>query len=340
MVWSEQELSKSAKYKVVNLIPREELGTEREILEKIGCEVIQGSGKTSEDIIRTARDADAIIGSGQPMTREVFESLKKLRMIALIGVGFDTVDVKAATENGVLITHVPDILTDPVADHTLALILSLIRRIPQADNMVKKGIWESVMPKWAGYVPRLRGLTAGIVGFGRTGRAVATRLIAFGLNVIAYDPYIKPEARQGAKFVETLEELLKQSDIVSLHVFLSQDTKHLFNEETFRKMKKTAFLVNTSRGAVIDERKLYEALTKGWIAGAALDVMEEEPPKRDNPLLKLENVIITPHISYYTLESLLDQRKRTAEEVARALQGLSPLHPVNPEVLQSADKKR
>ena len=332
-------MSKSAKYKVVNLIPREELGIEHEILEKIGCEVIQGSGKTSEDIIRTAGEADAIIGSGQPITREVFESLKKLRMIALIGVGFDTVDVKAATDNGVLITHVPDILTDPVADHTVALILSLIRRIPQADKMVKKGMWESVMPKWAGYVPRLRGLTAGIIGFGRTGRAVATRLIAFGLNVIAYDPYIKPEERQGAKFVETLEELLKQSDIVSLHVFLSQSTKHLFNEEAFRKMKKTAFLVNTSRGAVIDEKALYQALAERWIAGAALDVMEDEPPKRDNPLLGLENLILTPHVAYYTYESVLEQRKRTAEEVTRALQGLHPLHPVNPEVLQSPSRR-
>lgn len=333
-------MSKGAKYKVVNLIPRNELGIEREILEKIHCEVIQGSGKTSEDIIKTAREANAIIGSGQPMTRKVFESLKKLRMVALIGVGFDTVDVTAATDNGVLITHVPDILTDPVADHTLALILSLIRRVPQADNMVKKGVWESVMPKWAGYVPRLRGLTAGIVGFGRTGKAVGTRLMAFGLNVIAYDPFIKSEARQGAKFVDTLEELLTESDIISLHVFLSEDTKHLINESALRKMKKTAFLINTSRGAVIDEAKLYEALTKGWIAGAALDVMEEEPPKQDNPLLKVENIIITPHISYYTYESLLDQRKRTAEEVARALQGLPPLHPVNPGVLQSPNKRR
>lgn len=332
-------MSKNVKHKVVNLIPREELDIEREMLGKIGCQVTQGLGKTSADIIRTAREADALIGSGQPINREVFEDLKKLRVVALIGVGFDTVDVKAATDNGVLITNVPDILTDPVADHALALILSLIRRVPQADNMVKRGAWESNMPKWAGYVPRLRGLTAGIVGFGRTGRAVATRLRAFGLDILAYDPYTKPEMTLGTRFACSLEELLRLSDIVTLHVFLSEETKHLIGEGELRNMKKTAFIVNTSRGAVVDEKKLCQALAEGWIAGAALDVMEEEPPKRDNPLFRLENVIVTPHVAYYTYESVLEQRRRTAEEVARALQGLPPLHPVNPEVLQSPSRR-
>lgn len=321
------------KFKVVNLNVRDDLNVERKILEEIGCEVTQGSGKTSEDIIRTARDADALIGGGQPITRAVFDALDRLRIVSLIGVGFDTVDVVAATEKGVLVTHVPDLITEIVADHAIALILSLIRRVSQGDRMVKANAWQSIMPKWAKPVPRLRGLTVGIVGLGRTGRNAASKLKAFGVEVIAYDPYVKADNSGGVRLVQNLAELLKQSDVVSIHVFLSSETKHMIGKRELQSMKRGAFLVNTSRGAAIDEGALYEALTQGWIAAAALDVMEKEPPDQNNPLLKLNNIIITPHVAYYSDESLIDQRKRTGEEIARALRGLPPLHPVNPEVL-------
>ena len=319
-------------YKVVNLIPRENIDLERSILEKNGCTLVQGSGRTTKEVIESAKDAYAVIASEQPFTREVFETLNNLRMVSIIGVGFDTVDIKAATDNGVLVTHVPDLITDQVADHAVALILSLIRRIPQADKMVKSGIWESRMNKWAKPVPRIRGLTAGIIGFGRTGRATAQRLRAFGFNIIAYDPFVKPETVSDVDMKNSLTELLKQSDIVSIHVALSADTKHLIGERELRAMKKTAFLVNVSRGPIIDEPMLCRALSEGWIAGAALDVLEVEPPKPENPILKLENVILTPHIAYYSDESVIEQRKRTVEEIIRHIKGLPPLHAVNPEV--------
>ena len=320
------------KYTAVNLNFREELNIEREILAAVDCEVTQGEGKTPEDIIRTARNADAIIGGGQPINQVVLDTLGNLRIISLIGVGFDTVDIHAATASGVLVTHVPDLITDIVADHAIALILSLIRRIPQGDSMVKGNAWQSIMPRWAKPVPRLRGLTVGIIGLGRTGRNAATKLKAFGVEVIAYDPYVNPDSSGGVRLVD-LQELLKQSDVVSIHVFLSSETRHLIGKRELQSMKRDAFLVNTSRGAAIDEEALSEALKQGWIAGAALDVMEKEPPDQRNPLLKLDNIILTPHVAYYSDQSLVDQRKRTAEEIMRALKGLPPLHPVNPEVL-------
>ena len=321
------------KFKVVNLnAAREDLNVERKILGEIGCEVTQGSGQSGEEIIRTARDAHALIGGGQPITRAVFDALHKLRIVSLIGVGFDTVDIAAATEKGVLVTHVPDLITDQVADHAIALILALIRRVAQGDRLVRENAWQSNMPKWAKPVPRLRGLTVGIIGLGRTGRNAASKLKAFGVHVIAYDPYVKTES-DGAKLVEKLDELLEQSDVVSIHVFLSSETKHLIGKRELQRLKPGSFLVNTSRGAAIDEGALFEALTQGWIAGAGLDVMEKEPPEQSNPLLKMDNVIITPHVAYYSDESVIDQRERTAEEISRLLRGQPPLHPVNPEVL-------
>ena len=333
------EMPKVSKFKVVNLNLRDDLNVEREILEKIDCEVTQGSGKTSEDIIQTANDAHALIGGGQPINRAVLGALERLRIVSLIGVGYDTVDIAAATEMGILVTHVPDLITDIVADHAIALILSLIRRVPQGDRLVKKNAWQSTMPRWAKPVPRLRGLTVGIIGLGRTGRNAASKLKAFGVRVIAYDPYVKSEASSEVTLVQSLEELLRQSDVISIHVFLSSETKHMIGKRELQCMKRGSFLVNTSRGAAIDEGALFEALDQEWISGAALDVMEKEPPDQNNPLLTLENIIITPHVAYYSDESLVDQRKRTADEITRMFQGLPPLHPVNPQVLSHLRKQ-
>lgn len=333
-----------AKYKAFSLIPREDFSVERNILEKIDCELIGGASNeftTPERIIEKARDADAMIVSSQPVTKEVFQALNKLRIVALVGVGFDTVDTAAATESQVLVTNVPDVITEVVADHTLALVLSLIRYVPSGDRMVKGGLWVSRMGKWAKRVPKLRGSKAGIIGFGRIGKAVATRLQAFGLEIIAYDPYLSADSfeRYHSKRANTLEELLKESDIVTVHTFLSKGTTHVIGEKELRVMKKNAFLINTARGIMIDEEALCNALTQGWIAGAALDVLEQEPPDPGNPLLKLDNVIVTPHVAYYSDETVVEQRIRTAEEVRRALQRLPPLNPVNPEVLQRRKQK-
>lgn len=313
-------------YLVVNMIPRENLDIERSILEKYGYRVEQGSGSSVDDLLQSARGAHALIGSHQPYTRAVLEKLKDLKIIALIGVGHDTIDLSAAEDCGIRVTNVPDLITDPVADHALALILAMVRQIPQGFDQVKKGIWESQMWKWAPNVSKLSSLTAGIIGFGRTGQAVAKRLKAFGTRIMAFDPYQKHVDHPDVALVGSIGELLPKADILCLHAFLSKETLNMIGEAELKSMKKTAIIVNVSRGALIDEKALFMALTEGWIAGAALDVLEPEPPLKDNPLLTSDKVIITPHVAFYSQESLLEQRKRTAEEVARALQGLPALH--------------
>ena len=317
------------KYKAVSLLPRESFEIEQDILDKVNCLLIQAKGTTPDEIIDSAKDADALIASGQLINRRVINALKMLKIIALIGVGYDTVDLHAASDNNIRVTHIPDLISEVVADHAVSLILSLIRRIPNADRMVKQGQWGGDFPKWAKPMPKLKGLTAGIIGCGRTGREVASRLMSFGFDIIAYDPYVKKLTGTKINILNKLEDLLKNADVITIHVNFSKETKNLIKEEELRLMKKTAFLINVARGGVIDENALIKALTQGWIVGAALDVMSDEPPKVDNPLLKLENIILTPHIAYYSDESVIEQRKRTAEEVVRAIQGLTPLFPIN-----------
>ena len=322
--------NKKYKYKAVSLLPRDSFKIEQNILDEVDCLIIQGKGATSEEIIETAKDADALIASGQPLNKKVFIALDKLKIISLIGVGYDTVDLITANVKNVRITHIPDLITEIVADHAVSLALSLIRRIPQANKMVKEGKWENNFPNWARPMPKLKGLTVGIIGFGRTGREVASRLISFGINIIAYDPYTKltPVPETKIKIFNNLEELLQKADLITIHVNFSEETKNLITAKELRLMKETAFLINVARGGVIDEGALTKALSQGWIAGAALDVMGDEPPKSDNPLLKLENVILTPHIAYYSDESVIEQRQRTAEEIVRAIKGLPPLFSV------------
>lgn len=315
-------------YLVINMIPREDLTIERTILEKYRYRVEQGSGNSVDELIQNAQKAHALIGSHQPYTRKVFEELKLLKIVALIGVGHDTVDLQAADDHGVRVTNVPDLITDPVADHTVGLVLALIRQIPQGFDMVKRGVWESQMWKWAPNVSKLSSLIAGIVGFGRTGQAVAKRLKAFGTRIIAFDPYVRQVAEPDVTLVGGLKDLLPRVDILCVHAFLSTETHNMIGEAELKSMKRTAILVNASRGALVNEAALHAALHHGWIAGAALDVLEPEPPSNDNPLLKSDRVIITPHVAFYSQESLIEQRKRTAEEVARALQGLPALHPL------------
>jgi D-3-phosphoglycerate dehydrogenase len=228
----------------------------------------------------------------------------------------------------VRVTNVPDLITDPVADHTLALILGITRWIPHGNSLVKAGQWDNRMWTWAGYVPKLSALTAGIVGFGRTGRAVAQRLSSFGTRILVFDPYTKRESEVDVTFKDSLQEFLPDVDILTLHAYMSDETHHLIGERELRAMKPNSFVVNTSRGALINEAALHNALVENRIAGAALDVMETEPVPADNPLLKLDNVIATPHAAYYSRESLIEQRQRTAEEISRALRGLPPLHPL------------
>jgi D-3-phosphoglycerate dehydrogenase / 2-oxoglutarate reductase len=287
--------------------------------------------RQEEEIIARAHDADALIVSSAPMTRRVLSALTQLKVVVRTGVGYDVIDVPAATDLGVVVVNIPDLWTREVANHALGLLLAWNRRIPTLYNEVKAGVWQS---QASAPVGALHGETVGIVGFGNIGRAFARRVAALETHVIAYDPYVDeaPFAALGVERVVALGDLAARSDYVSVHCLLNTATRHLIDEAFLRQMKPTACLINTSRGPVVDEQALIRALQQQWIAGAALDVQEHEPPAPDHPLLRMENVILTPHAAYYSSAAVAQVPQRCGEEVARVLTGQRPLHVVNPEV--------
>lgn len=292
--------------------------------------------KTEDDVIKNCKDADALLTHHAPITRKVIESLERAKIIARYGIGVDNVDLESATEKGIFVTNVVYNIYD-VADHTVSLILSLIRKIPWIYQSTKSGEWD-----WKKFQPimRLKGKTAGIIGFGRVGREVAKRISGFGVNMIAYDPYLQLEVFEESH-VERVDfkTILEKSDIITLHVILTKETRHMIGENELREMKKTAILINTCRGPVVDEEALYTALKEKWIAGAGLDVLEREPLTIENRLLELDNVVITPHIAWYSVDSLPEIQTAAVEEVARVLRGQLPLRLVNKEVLARAVKE-
>ncbi|MER2089597.1 MAG: C-terminal binding protein, partial [Sporosarcina sp.] len=257
---------------------------EQEVLSKIGIELTYKQCLTEEDVIAECKDADALISQYAPISRKVIENLEKCKVIARYGVGFNTIDIDAATEMGIMVGNVTDYCLDEVSDHTIALLLSSARKITKLNNAVKSGIWNFNVG-----VPifRLRGRTLGLVGFGNIPQTVAKKAQAFGLTVIAYDPFVSEAVahEMNVKLV-TLDELCKHSDYVSIHVPLNKHTEGMISNAQFSKMKREAFIINTSRGRIIDERALINALEEGKIAGAGLDVLEIEPIDQNNPLLK------------------------------------------------------
>jgi D-3-phosphoglycerate dehydrogenase len=287
--------------------------------------------RQEDEIVERARDADALIVSASPMTRQVMSALKYLKVVVRTGVGYDVIDVPAATDLGVVVVNIPDLWTREVANHALGLLLAWNRQIPTLDRQVKRGVWQSAVPGPAG---ALHGETVGIVGFGNIGQAFARRVAALETQVIAYDPYVDEAqfAALGVERVYSLGELAARADYISVHCLLNAETRHLINAAFLRQMKPTACLINTSRGPVVDEQALIHALQEHWIAGAALDVQANEPPPPDHPLLKLENIILTPHAAYYSAAAVAQVPRRCGEEVARVLSGQRPLHVVNPEV--------
>jgi D-3-phosphoglycerate dehydrogenase len=287
--------------------------------------------RNEEEIIERAHDADGLIVSGSRITRRVMSVLKNLKVIVRTGVGYDVIDVPAATELGIVVVNIPDIWTREVANHAVGLLLAWNRKILTLNNEVKAGTWQSRMP---GLTGSLHGETVGIVGFGNIGRAFARRMAAFETHVIAYDPYVDNAefTALGVERVFALEELAARSDYVSVHTLLNAETRHLINAAFLRQMKPTACLINTSRGPVVDEQALIRALQEKWLAGAALDVREQEPPDVESPLSHMDNVILTPHAAYFSTPAVARVPQRCGEEVARALTGQRPLHVVNPEV--------
>jgi D-3-phosphoglycerate dehydrogenase len=276
-----------------------------------------------EELLGELTDADGILVRSADITGKVMEAAPGLKVIGIHGIGVDRVDLEAAEKRGIVVTNTPLANTVAVAEHTFGLILSLIRRIPSSDRLIREGGWKRA---------RLRGkllmnMTAGIIGLGNIGTKVAKRLRAFEAKVLAYDPYVPLERFEeaGVRSVD-LEYLLKESDIVTLHVPLTKFTKHMIGEAELRMMRKEAFIVNTSRGGIIDEEALSLALSDGRISGAALDVFEEEPLKRESPLIQFNNVILTPHAAGSTDESLKRMAETAARDIARVLQGKKPLH--------------
>jgi D-3-phosphoglycerate dehydrogenase len=306
---------------------------ERAIIEKAGFELIAAQCKTEDEVIEVAHDAAAVVAQYAAISARVIAELPECRVIARYGTGVDIVDVEAATRYNILVTNVPnDWCENEVADHAMALLLAVARKVNVYDRAVRGGVW-----RWQSGAPihRLRGSVLGLLSFGAIARAIAARAAGFGMRITAHDPYLSPEdiAADGGTPV-SFDELVTESDCLVIQAPLTPQTHHLFDEPQLRRMKPTSILINTARGPIVDDRALYRALSEGWIAGAGLDDIEEEPAKvrdwrPDNPLFGLENVVITPHAAYYSEESLQTVRHFAAEEVVRVLTGQPPLSPVN-----------
>jgi D-3-phosphoglycerate dehydrogenase len=312
---------------------------------KLGAEFIKIPCNTEEDIITATRDADVVVTALQPYNKRVIQNLQKCRLISVIGIGYEGVDVAAATERGILVANVPGYCVDEVSDHAMALLLACNRKILKLDKAVREGRWDSLEKPYIRFnimspLYRLRGQTLGIIGLGRIGRALVPKAKAFGLNILAYDPFVPPSvgSELGVKMVN-LEELLRKSDFVSLHAALTPDNRHILGLEQLIMMKPTAYLINTARGGLVDEEALIIALKQGYIAGAALDVTDPEPPNPDSPLLKMDNVIITPHTAFYSELSTQDLIKGIEENIFSVLRGQEPPGLVNPQAKERYRKR-
>jgi len=304
-----------------------DLSIEKGELARWSAEVVPAQCTSPEQVIAAGRDADALISQYAPLTREVIAQLPRCKALGRYGIGVDNIDVQAATEAGIAVINVPSYCEDEVSDHALALLLSWARKIPHYTEEIRKGTWDW---KTGRPIRRLRGQVLGLLGFGKIARVLARKARALGLEVIAHDPYLPPETftEEGVPSV-SWETLLAESDFLSVHVPLTENTHHLINEQAIAKMKPTACLINTSRGPVVDEAALARALREGRLAGACLDVMEGEPPKPDNPLLHLPQVLLSPHVAWYSEESQIELRRKIAADIGRALNGILPQGLVN-----------
>lgn len=306
------------------------LREEKAILEAAGIEVIPAQFENDDQAIAEAGPADAILSLVYPLTRKLLSSLPKCKLITRYGIGLDAVDLQAATDLGILVANVPDFCLDEVADTAMSLILATWRKLLSVASTTKQGLWD--LPR-AMPIHRIKGSTLGLVGFGNIARRVARRAHPFGFRIVTYDPYVCPQdATELPVESVSLERLLTESDAVSIHVPLTDETRHLFGPAELARMKPTAFLVNTSRGGVVDPAALHQVLKEGQLAGAGLDVLETEPPDPDDPLLALDNVIVTPHYASYTEEAYHELRVKVAESVIAVRDGRAPKYFVNPEV--------
>ena len=312
---------------------------ERAILEEAGAEVVIAPDGSEETLTELAKDVDAIMTCFAKVTDKVIRTATKCVVIGRFGVGTDNIAVDTATELGIAVTYVPDYCIEEVSDHVLAILHTWNRKISIFDQSVKKNGWGHLGLTMR--IMRLKGKTIGIVGFGRIGQAVAKKASAFGMNVLASDPMIsETTATEHRAQLVSLNELLTQSDFVTLHAPLISSTHHMIGKTELELMKKDSFLINAARGPLIDEEALYDALKNKNIAGAGLDVMEDNIPPKDHPLLQLDNIIITPHTAFFSQESTLELEQRAASEVVNVYQGRMPDNLFNQDVLAHQSPRR
>ena len=322
----------NSKFKVLITDPyHQNFHIEKEILAEINAEVIIGHCKTEEDVIRLGSEMDGLLVSYVPIGKKVIENLHKCKVIVKYSVGLDNIDLEAATQKKIYVANIPRYCVEEVSTHTLALLLNLVRKISEYDQSVKRGSWD---PLVGNPIFRIENKIFGIIGFGNIGKRVAEKIRPFKLSMIVYDPFVNSKliSEYSAKKVE-LETLLRQSDYISLHCPLNKHTKHLIDFKEIEMMKKGVFIINTSRGEIINQKALYKALKNGKIARAALDVLEKDPPPL-NDIMNNDNIIYTPHVAWNSVEAEAELRKSAAQEVKRVLEGRKPLNLVNKEVLK------
>ena len=309
------------------------LDIERRLLAAAGAELLVAETGEEDELVALAHSVDAILTNWKRVPPAALEAAPRCLVVSRYGVGVDNIPVERATDLGIVVANVPDFCLEEVSDHAMALILACARRVVGFARATRAGRWD-LLGVGRG-LPRLREQTLGLVGFGNIARALVPKARGFGLHVIAYTPRVEPRpGEDGVELTNDLDHLLRESDYVSLHAPATAETRGLIGEEQLRLMKPTAYLVNTSRGALVDEQALYLALTDGRIAGAALDVLSREPPSPDDPLLALDNVIVTPHAAFYSETAIRELQAKAAANVATVLRGGVPATVVNREVLE------
>ena len=304
-----------------------DIDQERKIILDSGAKFYAYQAKEENELIEITKDADAVIVQYANLTRNIIEKMEKCKVIATYGVGVNRIDIQAASDKGIYVCNVPDYGIDEVSNHTIALILALARKLHINAKCLKEGNWgyQNILP-----ISRLERQTLGLIGLGRISSLVAKKMSAFGLNIIAYSPIGNEERANNLNVsLVDFETLLEKSDFISIHCPLTEETTHLFNKEVFSKMKNTAYIINTARGPIIDEEALIDALKLGEIAGAGLDVYKEEPIDNENELLKMDNVIATSHIAWYSQEAISALQQNPAKEVVNVLAGNEPFNCVN-----------
>ncbi|MEA2064042.1 MAG: C-terminal binding protein [Gemmatimonadota bacterium] len=301
---------------------------EKKIFEEAGIEFELFDCKTEEEVIRKCVDAHGILSQYAPIKAKAIPLLENLKVLSRYGVGVDNLDLDAATAAGVAVCNVPDYCQDDVSTHAMALLLAIVRRVPELADNCASGGWDFSL---AGPVPRTAGKTLGLYGFGGIARKLARKALGFEMRVIAFDPYVKQTGME-VELVD-FERLLAGSDFLSLHAPLTPETEGVINAETIAKMKPAAYLVNTSRGGLINEADLAGAIAGGRLAGAGLDVLCSEPPQEGNPLVGLDKVIITPHSSFFSNESFIELKEKSARNLVEVLCGQPVTYCLNPRVL-------